>query len=86
MIFKVFIYLLLFMSVLGFPCRNLSLVAVSWSYFSLVCGLLIVVASLVAEGVQALVVAAYGLSNCSSQALECGFNCCGTWAYLLHGM
>ena len=49
MIFKVCIYLLIFMSVLGLPCCDLSLVALSWSYFSLVCGLLIMVASLVAE-------------------------------------
>ena len=52
------------MSVLGLPCCDLSLVVVSWSYFSLVCELLIMVASLVAE---------YRL-RCA------GFSSCCSWA------
>ena len=54
--------------------------------FSLVAahGLLIVVASLVVEhvlqGAQASVVAAHGLSSCSSQALEHRLSGWGAWA------
>ena len=65
---------------LGLPC---------WGDFSLavvvvVGGLLIVVASLVAEcrlqGSWASVVAAWGLSICGSRALGHRLNSCGTWA------
>ena len=58
--------------------------------FDAVRGLLIVVASPVAEhqlqGVWASVVVARGLSSCGSQALECRLSSCGTWAQLLRGM
>ena len=45
-------------------------------------GLLIAVASLVAE--HGLL--ARGLSSCGLQALEHRLSSCGAWAYLLHGM
>ena len=65
--FNNFIYLLV---VLGLRCcSGLSLV-VEWGlFFIAVCGLLIAVASLVAQalGTQASVVAECGLSNCSVQ-------------------
>ena len=52
--------------------------------FVAVRGLLIAVASRCgawALGVQASVVAAHGLSSCSTQALEhAGFSSCGVWA------
>ena len=55
-----------------------------------VCGLLIAVASLVAEhwapGARASVVVARGLSSCGSRALEPRLSSCGAWAQLLHGM
>ena len=61
------------------------------AYFLVVVhGLLIVVASLIAEhqlkGTRASVAAAHGLSSCSFWALEHGLNTCGVQAYLLHGM
>ena len=56
----------------------------------MVLGLLIVVASLVAEhqlkSARASVAAAHGLSSCSFRALEHRFNTCGAQAYLLYGM
>ena len=65
--------------------------------FVVVHGLLIAVASLVAEhgpqarGLQQLwpagsVVVACGLSSCGSQALKCSLSSCGTRAQLLHSM
>ena len=70
---------LLFLAVLGLGCCvGFSLVAVSRGYSLVEHGLLIVVASLVAEhrlqGVQASAVVARGLSSC------------GIWAQLLYGM
>ena len=47
---KYFICLYLFLAVLGLCCADFSQAAVSWGYFLVaVCGLLIVLASLVAE-------------------------------------
>ena len=58
--------------------------------FVAVHGLLIVVASLVAEhqlqGEWASVVVVRGLSSCDSQALELRLSSCDTWAQLLCGM
>ena len=58
--------------------------------FIVVCGLLIAVASLVAEhrpsSAWASVVVACGLSSCGSQALECRLGSCGALAYLFRGM
>ena len=58
--------------------------------FLAVCGLLIAVASLVAEhsllGTQALVVVVCELSSCSLWTLWHWLSNCGTWAYLLCGM
>ena len=52
-------------------------------------GLLIAVASLIAEqglfGAQASAVEALGLNSCSSWTLEHGLNS-GAWAWLLHSM
>ena len=49
-----------------------------------VCGLLIVAASLLVEqglsGTWASVVVVRGLSHCGSRALEHGLDSCGTWA------
>ena len=61
---------------LGLPC---------WAFFSsLVFGLLIMVASLVAEyrlyRAQASVVVACGFSSGGSQVLELRLNSCGAWA------
>ena len=54
-----------------------------------VCGLLIVVASLVRQhglqGTQASVAVAHGLSSCISLALEHRLGSWGTWVQLLHG-
>ena len=69
----------LFLPVLGSSllCR-LSLVVASRGYSSLLCQLLIALASLVAGrglyDAQASVAAACGLSGCSSWALECRLN------------
>ena len=80
------------MTVLGLHCcAGFSLVVAKGSY-SLVAvhGLLIAVASLVAEdrleGMQASVVSARGLSSCGSQALEHRLSRCDTQSQLLHGM
>ena len=58
--------------------------------FVVVRGLLIAVASLVAEhgllGAQISVVVALRLSSCGSRALEHRLSSCGAWASLLHGM
>ena len=51
--------------------------------FVVVCGLLIAVASLVAEralGARASVIAARGLSSSGSRALECRLSSCGAQA------
>ena len=51
--------------------------------FIVVCGLLIVLASLVVEHLlyeQASVVSAYRLSSCGSRALKHGLISCGAWA------
>ena len=70
----------------GLHCyMGFSLVAANGSYSLIVVhGLLIMVASLVAEhglkGSQASVAAACGLSSCGSQALEHRLNSCGTQA------
>ena len=71
------------MAVLGLRYHvDFSLVAVS--------GLLIAVASLIAErglqGTWASAGAAHGLSSCSSPAVELRFSTCDAWAWLLHGM
>ena len=75
------------MAVLGLCCCvGSSLVVVSRAYsLVVVLGLLIVVASLVAEhglwGSWALVVVVHRLSSCSSCAQEHRLNSCGTRAY-----
>ena len=76
--FVLFIYLFyLSLAVLGLRCFSLVTI----------CKLLTVVASLVVEqgfkGTWASVVAAHGLSSCSSWALEHRFNSFGAWAKLL---
>ena len=57
---------------------------------AVVCGLLTVVISLVAEhglqGAGASVLVARDLRSCGSQALEHRLSGCGTWAQLLHSM
>ena len=79
----IFIYLFIFgCAESSFAVRRLSLVAASRGYsLVVVCGLLIVVASVVAEqrlySAQASVVAACGLSSCSSWALEHRLSNCG---------
>ena len=59
-----------------------SLVVVSRGYALVVHGLLIALASLVAEhglkGMWASVIVAHGLSSCGSQALERRLSSCGT--------
>ena len=65
-------------------CRGFSLVVASESYSpAVVHGLLIAVASLVAEyglqGTQALVVSAHGLSSFGSPAAEHRVSCCIAW-------
>ena len=88
----IYSFIYLFLAMLGLPCcGDFSLVVVSGCYSLVVVrGLLIAVASLVAEhglqGSWASVVAAWGLSICGSWALEHRLNICGTWAQLLHGM
>ena len=70
------------MSVLGLPCCDLSLVVVSWSYFSLVCELLIMVASLVAE----YRLRCAGFSSCCSWAQKLQLSGSRVWAQLLWHM
>ena len=74
-----FIYLFLFLAALGLRCcaRTFSSGSKQWLLFVAVRGLLIAVASLVAE---------HGLSSCGSWALECRLSSCGARAYLLRGM
>ena len=73
-------------------CVGFSLVSASGGYSTspAVLGLLIVVASLVAEpelqGTQAALVLAHGLSSCGYRALECRLSSCGTRAWLVQGM
>ena len=75
------------MAVLGLCCCVGSSLVVACRAYSLVVvlGLLIVVASLVAEhrlwGSWALVVVVYRLSSCSSWAREHRLSSCGTQAY-----
>ena len=72
-----------------FGCARSFLLVVESGPYSVivVCGLLIPAASLIVEhgrsGTRASVVAACGLSSCSSQILEHGLNSCGTQASLL---
>ena len=77
---------LFFLAVLGLCCcvRAFSSCGEQGLLFIAVCGLLIVVASPVAEhralGVRASVVVARGLSSCGSRVLEHRLSSCGTWA------
>ena len=92
-IFFKFIYLFIyFLAVLGLRCcaRAFSSCGERGLLFVAVCGLLIVVASLVVEprlqGMQASVVVACELSSCGLRALEHRLGSCGTQAQLLRGM
>ena len=87
---KKILFMFLFWAVLGLCCcTEFSRVAASRGYSpAVMSGLLIAVASLVAEhglqGASASAAAAHGLSNCSSQTLEHRFNSCGAGAQSLH--
>ena len=90
--FNSFIYLFIFLAVLGVHCCTGFSPVVASEGYSLVAvsRLLIVLPSHIAElglqGTQASVVEARGLSVCSSQALEHSLNSCGTLGQLLRGM
>ena len=80
---------ILFLAVFGLHCCAWAFSSCSELLFVAVCGLLIVVASLVVEHglqAQASVVVAHGLSNCDSRALERRLSSCGARAQLLCGM
>ena len=83
---NLFVYISLFLAVLGLHGCGFSLVAANWGSICSSCAtwLLTVVASLIEEhgllGTWASVVAACGLSSCCSQALEHRLNSCGTQA------
>ena len=73
----------LFLAVLGLRCcaRAFSSCGERGLLFVAVCGLLIAVASLVAEhGAWASVVVARGLNSCGSRAPECRLSSCGALA------
>ena len=90
-LFYLFFYF--FLAVPGLHCcAGSSLVAEKNGGYSLVavCGLLMALASLVAEhrlqGVRASVIMAHRFGSWNSSALEHKLNSCSTWAQFLHGM
>ena len=90
-IYNFIIIIILFLAVLGLCCSaSFSLVAASRGYPPVaVCRLFIAVASLVElrlKGAWPSLVAALGLSSCSSWVLDHSLNSCGAWAEFLHGI
>ena len=81
-----FLFLFLFLAVLGLHCYMRAFSSCDkWGLlFIAVHGLLIEMASLCygawSLGTRASVVVAHGLSSCGSQALEHRLSSCGTWA------
>ena len=91
-IFNFLFFFLFFLAALGLHCcARASSSCGEWGpLFVAVRGLLIAVASLVAEhgpqSARASVVAVHGLSSCSTQALERRLSSCGSRVQLLCGM